>query len=92
MANPANLSRAELEKARDIGVATYLSAYGRLMARELGIDETDTQGINRMMFVLIEPMNLATEAMWRALMEDHEGTERITNLFRDKLDNLLRGV
>lgn len=82
------LPRAELEKARDLGAAMYLSAYGHLMARELGIDETDNEGIKRMMLQLIEPMNDATEAMWRALMEDEDGMYKALRRFEDRLHKL----
>lgn len=88
MANPAKLLRPQLEHARDIGAATYLAAYGRLMAGELGIDETDTEGINHMMLSLIEPMNRATEVMWRALMDDRQGMEEALGRFVDSLDNI----
>lgn len=66
----------------------YLTAYGHLMARELGIDETDDAGIKRMMLQLIEPMNDATDAMWRALMEDRDGMYKALHRFEDSLTKL----
>lgn len=89
MADPAKLPKAELEKARDLGAAMYLTAYGHLMARELGIDETDDEGIKRMMLKLIEPMNEATDAMWRSLMEDREGMDKAIHRFEDELQRLI---
>lgn len=86
--DPSQLTREELERARDLGAAAYLASYVRLMMRELKINETDTIAINTMAVQMIEPMNLATQAAWRALMEDHEGLEQVLKQFRSSLDNL----
>ena len=69
--NDADLSDAELTKARDLGAATYLSAYVHLMARNLGVDDRDHQGINAMAGALVEPVNLATEAAFREIGRAH---------------------
>lgn len=89
MADPAELPREELERGRDLGAATYLSAYIHLMLRELGIAHfaSDTAGVNSMVEQMVEPMNIATEAIWRALMDDHSGEmEKVLERFRESLD------
>lgn len=87
MADPAELPRAELERARDLGAATYLSAYFHLMTRELGVD-ADTLGVQGMALVVLDPMNHATQAMWCAMMEDRPGKEAALMKFQQSLDAL----
>lgn len=85
MADPSKMPREELERAKDLGAAAYCAAYIHLMARELGIDETDTEGIRTMIVQMVEPMNHATEAIWRALMNDNVGKEEVLIRFRQSL-------
>lgn len=84
MAEPSQLSRKMLEHARDVGAATSLSAYVRLMARELDVD-ADNESLTEMVMKMVEPMNIATEAIWRALMHDHVGKEQALIRFRQSL-------
>lgn len=89
MADPAELSVEELEALRDQGAAIYMSAYLQLMARHLGVYAglTDTDGLNAMAMAMVEPLNLATRAMWYALMNDHKLDEALFE-FRESVSNL----
>lgn len=57
------------------------------MARALGVDASDTDSINAMILVLIEPMNAATRAMWYAVMNDDKLEEALQD-FRELLNEL----
>lgn len=78
---PSPLSDEVLELARDLGAATYLSACIHLMARHLGVDDSDDEAINAMATQMIESVNLGTEATWCALMSDREGMHRALERF-----------
>jgi hypothetical protein len=89
VADPAKLPKEELEKMRDTGAIMYGLGYIRLMARELGVTEADSlEGSQLMFYQMIEPMNIAMEAIWRALMEDHIGKEEALIRFRKALLNV----
>lgn len=88
MADPAMLPKEELKRIRDLSGTTYMSAYVRLMARELEIDESDTMALNDLAIKLVEPLNIATEAAWRALMGDTQGMEIALSQFGESLDEL----
>lgn len=88
MSDPEELSREELERARDLGAVTYCGAYVHLMGRELGVDTSDKESLNHMLLQMVEPMNQATEAIWRALMNDHVGKEEALIRFRKSLLNI----
>lgn len=92
MADPAALPTRELEHARDMGAATYLAAYLRLMIRELGVEKGDAESqtamVRSMVLQMIAPMNHATESIWRAMMEDNKGMEEALQRLRDSLDEL----
>lgn len=83
MSDPAQLPKEEVERARDLGAVTYCAAYIELMARELGINTRE--GVNQMVSEMIEPLNYATEAIWRALMSDNLGKEETLIRFRQSL-------
>lgn len=81
MQEPSSLNNVELERARDLGGATYLSAYVTLMARQLGLDDADKEALRAFALQMLIPVNLATEAAWFALMHDDEKmNERIQEL------------
>lgn len=65
-----------------------MSAYVRLMARELKIDESDTVALNDLAIKLVDPLTIATEAAWRALMGDISGMEIALSQFGEALDEL----
>lgn len=88
MVDPTKLPQGELERARDLGAATYCAAYIRLMMRELGISDRDTGAVNDMMLKMIGPMNAATDAIWRALMEDHKGMRDALQHFEAELTKI----
>jgi hypothetical protein len=88
MVDPSSIPREELERTRDLGAVTYCRSYILLMARELGVDMADTKTANSMTLQMVEPMNHATEAIWRALMEDHEGKERALERLQQSLERL----
>lgn len=86
MADPAKLPTEDLERARDLGAATYVSTYVRLMMRALGIDESDTESVNAMALRMVDPLSTATEVIWRALMDDHKGKDETLRRFRTQLE------
>lgn len=82
-------SKEEVERIRDIGAVAYLRGYIRLMVRELGLDESDTEGMNHMLLHMVEPLNVATEAIWRGLMKDKpEEIEKVLARFKESLDQI----
>lgn len=85
MTDPSHLPREELERARDLGAVTYCGAYVHLMGQELGVDTSDKEALNHMLLQMVEPMNQATEAIWRALMNDNVGKEEALIRFRRSL-------
>lgn len=82
------LSNEQLQHARDLGAASYLSAYVHLMTRVLDIDDSDNVAINEMASTMVEPINIATEAAWRALMGDTVGMDQTLKRFREHLDEI----
>lgn len=77
------LSTTELELARDMGAATYLSSFIWLMSDQLGVKDLTNDSVNAMAILMIEPLNLATELAFRKLMGDEEGvTDAILRLRR----------
>lgn len=82
-------SREEIERIRDLGAVAYLRGYIRLMVRELEIDESDVEGMNHMLLQMVEPLNIATEAIWRGLMNDKpEEMEKVLARFKESLDQI----
>lgn len=93
MADPTKVPTSELQRIRDLGAISYMSAYCYLMMRELGVDglqdgETWRQLTTDMVLLMVEPMNHATEAIWRATMRDTEGMEKALLRFRASLHAL----
>lgn len=70
---PESVSNEELRQGRDLAAAVYLTAYIRLMARELGVDELDDEAVRAMALEMIDSLNLGTQAAWCALMNDRPG-------------------
>lgn len=65
-----------LRKSQELGAATYLTSYIVRMARAMDIDlEADTEGVNKMVLQMVEPLNHATAAIWCALMTDATGRD-----------------
>lgn len=84
-----DLSQPEIERIRDLGAVAYLRGYVNLMARELDIDTSDIEGMNHMVVLMVEPLNVATEATWRALMNDKpEEMEKVLGRFKESLDKI----
>lgn len=89
MVDPSSIPKEELERTRDLGAVTYCRSYILLMARTLGVDMADTKAANSMTLQMVEPLNHATEAIWRALMDDRSGEiEKALDRFRQSLDRL----
>lgn len=88
MADAANLSDDDLKRARDLGAATYVTAYVTMMAKELGIKDIDLAAANALAMHMVEPLNLATEATFRKLMEDDAGTADTLRRFHMALKQL----
>jgi hypothetical protein len=57
------------------------------MGRELGVNMSDKEALKGMIMLMVEPMNHATEAIWRTLMED-DGKDEAIERFRQSLENL----
>lgn len=88
MQNMSHLTDEQLEKAQLMGAATYLRAYVHRMARQLDVNDKDIASVDKMVVELVEPLNIATEAAWRALMEDTDGIEDALDRFKSSLDNI----
>jgi hypothetical protein len=86
-----SLSQQELQLARDMGAATYLSSYIWLMAQQLGVtvqEEITNDAVNAMAELMVEPLNFATQAAFCMLMEDERGAREQMA----KLHNALTGL
>lgn len=90
MPDPKNLSNEELEHARDLGAATYLSAYIHLMARRLKVDESNTVAVNQLAVSMIPILNLACQAAWCAHMKDRMGAHNAINKLKDEIIEIMR--
>jgi hypothetical protein len=75
MADPAQIPESELFQKRDLGAVIYLSCYIQLMHRALGVEELNDEYIRMTVVQMVMPINYATEAAWRALMNDRKGSE-----------------
>jgi hypothetical protein len=84
------LSDVELEHARDLGAATYLSAYVNLMARRLKVEDSYTkEAVISMVAEMVEPINLGTQIAWCALMNDEDGANTRLEELRITVEKLL---
>lgn len=83
-----DLTREQLERARDLGAATYFSAYVQLMASHLGVNNVTQEAMNDMALLMAAPMNHAMTATWCAMMGDIPGRNRALLEFKEELDNL----
>lgn len=82
-------SNAELELARDMGAATYLAAHIWLMADQLGVTEDlNNENVNAMAELMVTPLNLATEATFRELMNDRTGAQDAMQRLRMALETM----
>lgn len=84
------LSGEQLLQARDLGAATYLSAYIHLMARGMNI-VLDKREANAMAVEVVHAMNHATQGMWCALMKDGHGMRNAIALYQAQLDEIAAG-
>jgi len=84
------LSDDDLKRAQYLGAVAYLTAYTRGMARQLGVDDTDREAINQMVVQLVEPLNIATEAAWRAMMSDKKGTYQTLQRLRIEVEGMMK--
>jgi hypothetical protein len=80
---PMALSQSELERARDLGAATYASAYVRLMSIHLGIANASQEAINEMALQMVEGINFGTQAAWCGLMGDQDGINNALEQLRE---------
>lgn len=85
MVDPNVLSREALQEMQARGASLYLDAYVRLMARALGVDAVNAEVLG-MMVMMIDPLNHATEAIWRAMMKDGVGALGALDRFKESLD------
>lgn len=84
-----SLSTEELERARDLGAATYLTAYIHLMSRQLKVDDSDNEAVNIMALDMVDILNLSTQAGWCALMGDRKGLLKVMDNFRSAVETLV---
>lgn len=82
------MSNEELKLAQELGLATYLSAYIWLMGEELEVKELDNEGVNAMAGFMVEPLNIATELVFRKLMGDEKGMAETILRLRAAIDTL----
>jgi hypothetical protein len=87
MAEPMDLSREELKQAQIMGATAYMMAYVRLMAIEMSVEVT-SEDIRGMILEMVDPLNHATEAIWRALMKDYDGSNEAVDRFKESLDKM----
>lgn len=73
------------------GAAIYLSAYIGLMMDGMGVKATTKSEINALALEMVEPLNIATEAIWRAMMSDQEWATT-GQRFEDALTKLAKGA
>ena len=85
MTRITDMSDKDLQMARDLGAATYLNAYIHLMAKELGITGLTLDAANEMAQLMIEPLDLGTEAAFRWLMNDAGGAKDAVRRLQVKL-------
>lgn len=90
MADPAAMPQDELQRSRDLGAIIYLGAYVRLMCRELKVPDPQPDELRSWLLEFVDPLNHATEAIWRATMEDDNGAKEALVRFRESL-NIHRG-
>lgn len=88
MADAAALPQDELQRSRDMGVIIYLGAYVRLMCRELGVPDPSAEELRPWILEFVDPLNHATEAIWRATMEDDKGANDAVVRFRESLKSI----
>lgn len=84
------LSNSELQLARDMGAATYLSAYIWLMAEQLEIKDLDNESVTAMALTMVDALALSTEATFRALMSDRTGVQDAIRRLQQELIALLK--
>lgn len=82
------MSREELKRARDLGAATYFSAYVQFMASHLEVTNATQTEVNAMALAMTEPMNQAMTATWCAMMNDISGRNAALVEFKRELDKL----
>lgn len=91
MSGTEQLSDEQLREAQAMGAAAYLTAYTRLMARALGVEEdiVNADVLKQMVTAMVEPLNHATEATFRALMSDRKGTYKALKTLRESVEELM---
>lgn len=82
------LDKPTLQRALNLGITTYLTAYVNLMALELDLDPLNQEQTNAMGLLMLDVVNLGTEVAWRAIMNDHEGVENGLERFREYVEAL----
>lgn len=85
----ADMSDEDLKRSRDLGGATYLSAYVRLRARELGVNQEDFLGLREVALKMLPAINLATEAAWCATMTDRAGVKEKMKALETELHKMV---
>lgn len=88
MTYPTKMNDEELKRARDLAAAVYMSSSVHLLARQLGIDTSDTEGVNNLAMRLVDPVNLAIEASWLGLMEDKVGRDAALEDLRKAVESI----
>lgn len=83
----SDIPTVQIEHMRNVAAAGYLKLYCRLMARTIGVDDSDDEGLAAMAIEMVEPLNTANEAIWRALMKD-KGWKETLQLLRKQLEAL----
>lgn len=83
-----HIPESELKSKRDLGAVVYLSCYLQLMHRALGVDNIHDDYLRMTALQMVIPINYATEATWRAMMDDRKGADEALANLRDCLEAL----
>lgn len=82
------MSSDELKEMQTQGAIIYLKAYIHGMGRGLNIESLPENEIRQMIIEMVEPINLATETIWRGMMNDHNGMQETLKRFEKSVVDL----
>lgn len=80
--------KKELERALSFGAFSYMLAYIKLKADELGIPQPDEDTLKQMALQMVRPFTISTEAVWHAMGNDVTGLNDACDRFQATLTAL----
>lgn len=87
MTDPSWSHEEAVEYVQQRGLAMYLGAYVNRIIKKTGVPQPEPDSTVDMAEVMVEPLNKATETIWRAMMGDPEW-ERCLDEFKGLLEGL----